>query len=93
MSRSPFVMPKANAAFSRAAEIHDTTLGWRFINPLMKKMYGVDSMPDTAENVAEEFNISREDQDAFAARSQSKAGAAIESGRLAKEITDRKSVV
>ncbi len=87
MSRSPFVMPKANTAFSRAAEIHDTTIGWRFINPLMKRMYGVDSMPDTAENVAEEFNISREDQDAFAARSQAKAGAAIDSGRLAKEIT------
>ncbi|PCI04375.1 MAG: 3-oxoadipyl-CoA thiolase [Hyphomicrobiales bacterium] len=87
MSRAPFVMPKANAAFSRAAEIYDTTIGWRFINPLMKKMYGVDSMPDTAENVAEEFNISREDQDAFAARSQAKAGAAMENGRLAKEIT------
>ena len=87
MSRAPFVMPKANAAFSRTAEIYDTTIGWRFINPLMKKMYGVDSMPDTAENVAEEFNISREDQDAFAARSQAKAGAAIESGRFAKEIT------
>ncbi|MBL4890698.1 MAG: 3-oxoadipyl-CoA thiolase [Rhizobiaceae bacterium] len=87
MSRAPFVMPKANAAFSRAAEIYDTTIGWRFINPLMKKMYGVDSMPDTAENVAEEFNISREDQDAFAARSQVKAGAAMENGRLAKEIT------
>ena len=87
MSRSPFVMPKASTAFSRAAEIHDTTIGWRFINPLMKKMYGVDAMPETAENVAEDFNISREDQDAFAARSQAKAGAAMENGRLAKEIT------
>ncbi|MFK5977807.1 MAG: 3-oxoadipyl-CoA thiolase [Rhizobiaceae bacterium] len=87
MSRSPFVMPKASTAFSRAAEIHDTTIGWRFINPLMKKMYGVESMPETAENVAVEFNISREDQDAFAARSQAKAGAAMENGRLAREIT------
>ncbi|MBL4600517.1 MAG: 3-oxoadipyl-CoA thiolase [Rhizobiaceae bacterium] len=87
MSRAPLVMPKASSAFSRAAEIHDTTIGWRFINPLMKKMYGVDAMPETAENVAEDFNISREDQDAFAARSQAKAGAAMENGRLAKEIT------
>jgi len=87
MSRAPFVMPKATAAFSRANEVFDTTFGWRFINPLMKKQYGVDSMPETAENVAEEFSISREDQDAFALRSQQKAGAAMESGRLAKEIT------
>jgi len=87
MSRAPLVMPKASSAFSRAAEIHDTTIGWRFINPLMKKMYGVDAMPETAENVAEDFNISREDQDTFAARSQAKAGAAMENGRLAKEIT------
>lgn len=87
MSRAPFVMPKASSAFSRNAEIYDTTIGWRFVNPLMKSQYGVDSMPETAENVAADFNISREDQDAFAARSQHKAGVAMESGRLAKEIT------
>ena len=87
MSRAPFVMPKAEAAFSRAASIEDTTIGWRFINPLMKAQYGVDSMPETAENVAEDFNISREDQDAFALRSQQKAVAAMASGRLAAEIT------
>ncbi|KIC20741.1 3-oxoadipyl-CoA thiolase [Leisingera sp. ANG-Vp] len=87
MTRAPFVMPKAGAAFSRANEVHDTTIGWRFINPLMKAQYGVDSMPETAENVAEEFGISRADQDAFALRSQQKAGAAQASGRLAQEIT------
>ena len=87
MSRAPFVMPKAESAFSRRAEIEDSTIGWRFINPLMKAQYGVDSMPETAENVAEDFEVSREDQDAFAWRSQQKAGAAMESGRLAKEIT------
>ncbi len=87
MSRAPFVLPKATAAFTRANEVHDTTIGWRFVNKLMKAQYGVDSMPETAENVAEEFNISREDQDAFALRSQQKAGAAMESGRLAQEIT------
>ncbi|MER9594436.1 MULTISPECIES: 3-oxoadipyl-CoA thiolase [unclassified Mesorhizobium] len=87
MSRAPFVMPKAETAFSRNAEIHDTTIGWRFINPLMKKQYGVDSMPETGENVAEDFSISRADQDAFAARSQDKAVAAQANGRLAKEIT------
>jgi acetyl-CoA acyltransferase len=87
MSRAPFVMPKATSAFSRNAEIYDTTIGWRFINPLMDKMYGTDSMPETGENVAEDFNISREDQDAFAVRSQAKAVAAQENGRLAKEIT------
>ncbi|MER9231458.1 3-oxoadipyl-CoA thiolase [Mesorhizobium sp. M0622] len=87
MSRAPFVMPKAETAFSRNAEIHDTTIGWRFINPLMKKQYGVDSMPETGENVAEEFAVSRADQDAFAARSQDKAVAAQANGRLAKEIT------
>jgi len=87
MSRAPFVSPKATTAFSRNAEIYDTTIGWRFINPLIKEQYGVDSMPETAENVAEDFNISREDQDAFAARSQKKAGVAMENGRLAKEIT------
>jgi acetyl-CoA acyltransferase len=86
MSRAPFVMPKADAAFSRAAEIHDTTIGWRFVNPLMKQQYGVDSMPETGENVAEEFQIARADQDAFALRSQKKAAAAQENGRLAKEI-------
>lgn len=87
MSRAPFVMPKADVAFSRHAEIHDTTIGWRFINPLMKKQYGVDSMPETGENVAEDYRISRADQDAFAFRSQAKAAAAQENGRLAREIT------
>ncbi|RWL17941.1 MAG: 3-oxoadipyl-CoA thiolase [Mesorhizobium sp.] len=87
MSRAPFVMAKAETAFSRNAEIHDTTIGWRFVNPLMKQQYGVDSMPETGENVAEEFAISRADQDAFAARSQDKAVAAQANGRLAKEIT------
>jgi acetyl-CoA acyltransferase len=86
MSRAPFVMGKADAAFSRAAKIEDTTLGWRFINPLMKAKYGVDSMPETAEIVAEEFHISREDQDAFALRSQQRAAAAMRSGMLAQEI-------
>lgn len=86
MSRAPFVLPKSDTAFSRSAEIYDTTIGWRFINPLMKKQYGVDSMPETGENVAEHFHVSREDQDAFAMRSQRKAGAAQENGRLAKEI-------
>ncbi|MFC4233908.1 3-oxoadipyl-CoA thiolase [Thalassospira xianhensis] len=87
MSRAPFVMPKAESAFSRNAEIYDTTIGWRFINPVMKKQYGVDSMPETGENVAEDFKISRADQDAFAARSQDKAVAAQENGNLAAEIT------
>ncbi|TPE47481.1 3-oxoadipyl-CoA thiolase [Amaricoccus solimangrovi] len=87
MSRAPFVMPKAESAYSRANEIHDTTIGWRFVNPLMKAQYGVDSMPETGENVAEEFQVSRADQDAFAARSQNKAAAAQENGRLAREIT------
>ena len=73
MSRAPFVMPKATEAFSRNAEIHDTTIGWRFVNPLMKKQYGVDSMPETGENVAADFSVSRADQDAFAVRSQDKA--------------------
>ncbi len=86
MSRSPFVMGKADAAFSRAAKLEDTTLGWRFINPLMKERYGVDSMAETGENVAEEFHISREDQDAFAHRSQQRAAAAIANGALAQEI-------
>lgn len=87
MSRAPFVMPKPDAAFSRKAEIYDTTIGWRFINKQLKKEFGVDSMPETAENVAEDFQISREDQDAFALDSQQKAAKAIASGRLAKEIT------
>ncbi|MEI9402481.1 3-oxoadipyl-CoA thiolase [Mesorhizobium argentiipisi] len=87
MSRAPFVMPKADTAFSRNAEIYDTTIGWRFINPLMKKQYGVDSMPETGENVAEDFSVSRAHQDAFAVRSQDKAVAAQANGRLAKEIT------
>ncbi|MCV0394015.1 MAG: 3-oxoadipyl-CoA thiolase [Rhizobiaceae bacterium] len=86
MSRAPFVMPKADTAFSRNAEIYDTTIGWRFVNPLMKKQYGIDSMPETGENVAEEFKVSRANQDAFAVRSQAKAVAAQDNGRLAKEI-------
>lgn len=86
MSRAPFVMPKADTAFSRNAEIYDTTIGWRFVNPLMKKQYGIDSMPETGENVAEQFKVSRADQDAFAVRSQEKAVAAQANGRLAKEI-------
>lgn len=86
MSRAPFVMPKATEAFSRNVEIYDTTIGWRFINPLMKKQYGVDSMPETGENVAADFGVSRADQDAFALRSQDKAVAAQANGRLAKEI-------
>ncbi|OBZ95764.1 beta-ketoadipyl CoA thiolase [Pararhizobium polonicum] len=87
MSRAPFVLPKAESAFSRSAEIHDTTIGWRFVNPLMKKQYGVDSMPETGENVAEDYQVSRQDQDAFAVRSQNKAAAAQENGRLAREMT------
>jgi len=87
MSRAPMVMPKAETAFSRNAEIYDTTIGWRFVNSKLKASYGVDSMPETAENVAEQFNIARADQDAFAARSQARAGVAMENGRLAQEIT------
>jgi acetyl-CoA acyltransferase len=87
MSRAPFVLPKADSAFSRHAEIHDTTIGWRFVNPLMKAQYGIDSMPETGENVAEEFAVTREAQDAFALCSQAKAAAAIKAGRLAEEIT------
>jgi acetyl-CoA acyltransferase len=86
MSRAPFVMPKATEAFSRAAEIHDTTIGWRFVNPVMKSQYGVESMPETGENVASDFNISRVDQDSFAFRSQAKAALAQSNGRLAEEI-------
>ncbi|MBU2868029.1 3-oxoadipyl-CoA thiolase [Pacificibacter marinus] len=87
MSRAPFVIPKATGAFSRANEIHDTTIGWRFVNKLMKAQYGVDSMPETAENVAEDFDISREDQDLFALRSQQATKVAMDNGRLAQEIT------
>jgi acetyl-CoA acyltransferase len=86
MSRAPFVMPKASSAFSRNAEIYDTTIGWRFVNKMMKSQYGVDSMPETGENVAEDFDISREDQDAFAALSQSRCAAAQAAGVFADEI-------
>ena len=87
MSRAPFVMGKADSAFSRKAEMFDTTIGWRFVNPVMKKLYGVESMPETAENVAQDFNISRADQDAFALRSQQRTAIAQANGRLAEEIT------
>lgn len=87
MTRAPFVMGKADSAFSRNAQIFDTTIGWRFINPQMKALYGVDSMPETAENVATDFHIGREDQDAFALRSQAKASSAQANGTLADEIT------
>ncbi|MEC7300033.1 MAG: 3-oxoadipyl-CoA thiolase [Pseudomonadota bacterium] len=87
MSRAPLVMPKADSAFSRKAEIYDTTIGWRFVNKAMHKHFGTHSMPETAENVAEDFNIDRASQDAFALRSQERAAAAIASGRLAEEIT------
>ena len=86
MSRAPFVMPKADAAFSRTNAVYDTTIGWRFVNPLMKQLYGTDSMPETAENVAAEYRISREDQDAFGLRSQTRALEAQAGGRLAREI-------
>jgi hypothetical protein len=86
MSRAPFVMAKATEAFSRAARIEDTTIGWRFVNPLMKAAHGIDSMPETAENVAADYRVSRADQDAFALRSQARAAAAIAAGRLAEEI-------
>jgi 3-oxoadipyl-CoA thiolase len=86
MSRAPFVMPKADAAFSRASAVYDTTIGWRFVNPKMKAKYGVDAMPETAENVAEDYKVSRADQDAFALRSQQRALAAQASGALAEEI-------
>jgi acetyl-CoA acyltransferase len=86
MSRAPFVLPKAAEAFARSNAVYDTTIGWRFVNPLMKAKYGVDSMPETAENVAEQFGVARKDQDAFALRSQQRAAAAIKSGRLAEEI-------
>jgi 3-oxoadipyl-CoA thiolase len=98
MSRAPFVMPKAASAFARQAEIYDTTIGWRFVNPLMKKLYGVDSMPETAQNVADEYQVSREDQDAFALRSQQRAAAAQAKGTfnaevLPLDIKDRKGGV
>ena len=86
MSRAPFVLSKADSAFSRSAKMEDTTIGWRFVNPLMKAKYGVDSMPETAENVAEEFQVSRQDQDAFALRSQQRAADAMRSCRLAEEV-------
>ncbi|MEY1592044.1 3-oxoadipyl-CoA thiolase [Burkholderia sp. Bmkn7] len=86
MTRAPFVMGKAASAFARQADIHDTTIGWRFVNPLMKQLYGVDSMPETAENVAVDYNISRADQDLFALRSQQKAARAQQDGTLAEEI-------
>jgi 3-oxoadipyl-CoA thiolase len=86
MSRAPFVMPKAETAFARANAVYDTTIGWRFVNPKMKKMYGVDSMPETAQNVADDYGVSRADQDAFALRSQEKALIAQNNGRLSKEI-------
>jgi len=87
MSRAPFVMPKATTAFSRANAVYDTTIGWRFPNPKMKAQYGIDSMPETADNVAADYNISREDQDAFAARSQARWASAHEAGVFAEEIT------
>ena len=86
MSRAPFVLGKATEPFSRSAKIEDTTIGWRFVNPAMNARYGIDSMPETAENVAEQFKVSREDQDAFALRSQQHAASAIADGRMADEI-------
>src|SRR6202161_2236146 len=86
MTRAPFVMGKAGEAFSRSAEIYDTTIGWRFVNPLLKAQYGIDSMPETGENVAEEFQVARKDQDAFALRSQQRAGKAAADGYFAEEI-------
>ena len=86
MTRGPLVMPKPDAAWSRRAEVHDTTIGWRFVNPRMDERYGTDSMPGTAQHVADDYDVSREDQDAFALRSQERAAAAIASGRLSREI-------
>ena len=86
MSRAPFAMGKADTAFSRSAEIFDTTIGWRFVNPLMKSQYGVDSMPETAENVAEDFDVSRKDQDAFAFRTQQRWAKANAAGFFAEEL-------
>jgi acetyl-CoA acyltransferase len=87
MSRAPFVMPKAESAFSRSNAVYDTTIGWRFVNKLMKEKYGVDSMPETAENVATDFKIEREAQDRMALASQLNAVAAQQAGHLAREIT------
>ena len=86
MSRAPFVLPKAETAWSRAAQVHDTTIGWRFVNPRMEELHGTDSMPETAQNVADQHTVSREDQDAFALRSQERTAKAVASGRLAREI-------
>ncbi|MBV8910863.1 MAG: acetyl-CoA C-acyltransferase, partial [Gammaproteobacteria bacterium] len=86
MSRAPFVMPKADAAFSRNAEVHDTTIGWRFVNPLLEERFGVDSMPETGENVAAQFRVTRADQDRFALRSQQRAAAAAARGFFANEL-------
>ena len=86
MTRAPFVMAKAGSAFQRSAEVFDTTIGWRFVNPMMKKLYGVDSMPETAQNVADEYQVSRADQDAFALRSQQRAAAAQAKGTFEQEI-------
>ena len=86
MTRAPFVLGKARQAFARETELYDTTIGWRFVNPLLKAQYGIDAMPETAENVAEDFQIRRADQDAFALRSQQRAAAAQAAGRLAAEI-------
>ena len=87
MTRAPFVMGKASEAFSRQSEMFDTTIGWRFVNPVLKAQYGVDSMPETAENVAADFNIAREDQDRFAFRSQQRTRAAQKAGFFAREIS------
>lgn len=87
MSRAPFVLPKADSPFSRRAEIHDTTIGWRFVNPVMKAQYGIDSMPETGDHVAVDYAVTRADQDEFALRSQKKAAAAQSNGRLAQEVT------
>jgi acetyl-CoA C-acetyltransferase len=86
MSRAPFVMAKASTAWDRTAEVYDTTIGWRFVNAALQEQYGIDSMPETAENVAADFHVERKDQDAFALRSQERTAAAVTSGRLAKEI-------
>jgi len=86
MSRAPFVMPKATAAYSRANAVHDTTIGWRFVNPRMQSQYGTDSMPETADNVAKDYKISREDQDAFAARSQARYAQALAAGHFNDEL-------
>jgi acetyl-CoA acetyltransferase family protein len=91
MSRAPFVIPKANNAYDRSGQMFDTTIGWRFVNPVIAALYGIDSMPETAENVAEDFRVSRADQDLFAMASQDRAAAAQANGRLAREIVPVKS--